>query len=92
MDSRGISQKLDEKTLNVVLMKIADNVKKQRKAQGLSQLNLSYAMGFDSAGMVSFVEAGINNRRYNIEHITTIAKILKIPVANLFDGVDEIIK
>jgi transcriptional regulator with XRE-family HTH domain len=91
MDSRGISQKLDEKTLNAVLMKVTDNVRKHRKLQGLSQLNLSYAMGFDSAGMVSFVEAGINNRRYNIEHIATIARILSIPVGSLFDGVDEII-
>jgi len=92
MDSYGISQKLDKKTLNAILTKIAKNVKKHRKLKGFSQLNLAYALGHESVGLISFVEAGINNRRYNIEHITTIAKVLKIPVVELFDGVDEILK
>jgi transcriptional regulator with XRE-family HTH domain len=91
MDSRGIGQKLEKKTLNKVLSKIAQNVKKHRIEKGFSQLNLAYAMGHESVGLIYFVEAGLNNRRYNIEHIATIAKILDIPICELFVGVDEIL-
>jgi hypothetical protein len=49
-------------------------------------------MGHQSAGLVSFAEAGINNKHFNIEHLATIAKILDISISELFKGVDQILK
>ena len=48
-------------------------------------------MGHKSVGLVSFAEAGINNKHFNIEHLATIAKILDISILELFDGVDKIL-
>ena len=83
---------LDDITLKAVLMRVADNVRRQRKLQKMSQLYLSVEMGHQSAGLVSFAEAGINNKHFNIEHLATIAKILDIPIITLFEGVDQILK
>jgi len=53
---------------------------------------LAVEMGHKSAGLISFAEAGINNKHFNIEHLATIAKILDIPITDLFEGVDQILK
>ena len=58
----------------------------------MSQLSLAVEMGHKSVGLVSFAEAGINNKHFNIEHLATIADILDIPIADLFEGVDKILK
>jgi transcriptional regulator with XRE-family HTH domain len=84
--------KLKTETLELVLNKIVNNVKYERKKQKISQLNLALAMGHKSVGLVSFVEAGIKNQRFNLEHLTRIAKILDISILKLFDGVDEILQ
>ena len=71
---------------------IAMNIRRQRKARGMSQMRLAMEMGHKSVGLVSFAEAGTNNKHFNIEHLVTIAKILDIPVADLFEGLDQILK
>ena len=92
MNSFDTHQKIDEQTLNILMKQIVENIKVYRKEQNMTQLDLAHAMGHKSVGLVSFVEAGMNNRKYNLEHILTIAKILNVPVSNLFVGVDEILK
>lgn len=84
--------KLNETTLNLVLKKITKNVKYHRKIKGLSQLSLALEMGHKSVGLISFVEAGLNNRRFNLEHLATISVILDVPIQQFFDGVDEILR
>lgn len=83
---------LDKSILESVLSQIAFNVKKQRTIKNMSQLRLAVEMGHKTAGLVSFAEAGINNKHFNIEHLATIAKILDISILELFDGVDQILK
>jgi transcriptional regulator with XRE-family HTH domain len=67
-------------------------VKRERKKQKMSQLNLAMAMECESVGLISFIEAEINNRRYNLIHLISIAKILDISILELFKGVDEILQ
>ena len=83
---------LSSKKLNNIHSKIAMNVRKQRGLIKISQLSLAMAMGHKSVGLVSFAEAGINNKHFNIEHLATIAKILDIPITDLLEGVDQILK
>ena len=71
---------------------IAMNIRRQRKVRNMSQMRLAMEMGHKSVGLVSFAEAGTNNKHFNIEHLVTIAKMLDIPVADLFKGVDQILK
>lgn len=84
--------KTEQEITDLALRKIAENVKCERKKQKMSQLNLAMAMGMNSVGLVSFVEAGINNQRYNLIHLIRIAKILDISILELFRGVDEILQ
>jgi len=83
---------LSANTLESIQSRIAINVKRQRNIKNMSQLRLAVEMGHKSAGLISFAEAGINNKHFNIEHLTTIAKILDIPIGVLFEGVDQILK
>lgn len=83
---------LSETQLKSVLSQIAINVKRQRTIRNMSQLRLAVEMGHQTAGLISFAEAGINNKHFNIEHLSTIAKILDISIVELFEGVDKILK
>ncbi len=58
---------------DLTLKKIVGNVKRERKKQKISRLNLALAMGHESVGLIYFIEAGINNRRYNLIHLETFA-------------------
>jgi transcriptional regulator with XRE-family HTH domain len=83
---------LSDKKLKTIHSIVAMNVRKQRGVVKMSQLSLAVEMGHKSVGLVSFAEAGINNKHFNIEHLATIAKILDIPITDLFEGVDQILK
>ena len=83
---------LDKDALKSILSQIAYNVKRQRSAKNMSQLRLAVEMGHQTAGLISCAEAGINNQHFNIEQLATIAKILEIPITDLFEGVDKILK
>jgi transcriptional regulator with XRE-family HTH domain len=87
-----LNDALSQKELEAILTKIADNVRRQRTIKNMTQLRLAVEMGHKTAGLVSFAEAGINNKHFNIEHLATIAKILDIPIEVLFEGVDQILK
>jgi transcriptional regulator with XRE-family HTH domain len=82
----------EQQITSLALRKIAENVKYERKKQKMSQLNLAMAMGHESVGLISFIEAGINNQRYNLIHLVSIAKILDVSILKLFTGVDEILQ
>lgn len=82
---------MKQEAIELALTTIVENIKFQRKSQGFSQLKLALAMEHKSVGLVSFVEAGINNQRFNLEHIIRIANILNVPICTLFQGVDEIL-
>ncbi len=49
-------------------------------------------MEYKSVGLISFIEAGINNKRYNLIHLINIAKILDISILELFKGVGKILQ
>ncbi len=83
---------IEQEITDLALKKIVRNVKRERKKQKISQLNLAMAMGHESVGLISFVEAGIKNQRFNLEHLATIAKILNVSILTFFEGVDEILK
>ena len=87
-----MSDVLGKKLLQSVHSTIAMNIRRQRKVKNMSQMRLAMEMGHKSVGLVSFAEAGINNKHFNIEHLATIAKILDISIFDLFEGVDQILK
>ena len=55
---------------------IGQNVAKYRKEKGLSQLDLSLAMGYKSVSVVSGAEIYYNGKHFNLEHLLKISQIL----------------
>ena len=52
---------------------IGQNVAKFRKQKGLSQLDLSLAMGYKSVSVVSGAEIYYNGKHFNLEHLLKIS-------------------
>ena len=63
---------------------IGQNVAKYRKEKGLSQLDLSLAMGYKSVSVVSGAEIYYNGKHFNIEHLLKISQILKVDISEFF--------
>ena len=60
---------------------IGQNVAKYRKGKGLSQLDLSLAMGYKSVSVVSGAEIYYNGKHFNLEHLLKISQILNIEIS-----------
>ncbi|OBV29523.1 transcriptional regulator [Helicobacter sp. CLO-3] len=63
---------------------IAQNVARIRKEKGLSQLELSLAIGYKSVSLVAGAEAGYKNIHFNLEHLYKIAQVLEVDIKELF--------
>ncbi|MEM5557399.1 helix-turn-helix transcriptional regulator [Aliarcobacter cryaerophilus] len=63
---------------------IGQNVAKYRKEKGLSQLDLSLAMGYKSVSVVSGAEIYYNGKHFNIEHLLKISQILNVEISEFF--------
>lgn len=63
---------------------IGQNVAKYRKEKGLSQLDLSLAMGYKSVSVVSGAEIYYNGKHFNLEHLLKISQILNIEISEFF--------
>ena len=63
------------------------NVKKARELKGLSQLELSLAIGHKSVSVVSCAEIYHKRQHFNIEHLLKIAQVLEVNIQSFFDGV-----
>jgi len=64
-------------------MQIGKNVKKAREAKGLTQLQLSQAIGHKSVTIVSRAEIYYKKQHFNIEHLSKIAFVLEIELCEL---------
>ena len=62
---------------------IGKNVKKAREEKGLTQLQLSQAIGHKSVTIISRAEICYKGQHFNIEHLSKIAHILEIDICEL---------
>ncbi|TLD90356.1 XRE family transcriptional regulator [Helicobacter sp. MIT 03-1614] len=62
------------------------NVKKARELKGLTQLELSLAIGHKSVSVVSCAEIYHKRQHFNIEHLLKIAQVLEVNIQNFFEG------
>ena len=76
---------LGENSTQVLYKIIGLNVKKLREQKGLTQLELSHAIGFKSVTMVSCCEICHKNYHFNIEHLHKIAYVLDVPISTFFE-------
>ena len=67
---------------------IGSNVKKFRNKKGLTQLQLSQALGHKSVGLVSQSELYLKKQHFNIKHLYQIAYILDVPITAFFEDIN----
>lgn len=78
--------------LELFYKQIGKNVKNLRTKKGFSQLKLANSMGYDSVGHIAKAEIYKYDKKFNLEHLFKIAKILDVSIKDIFEGTDEIIK
>ena len=67
---------------------IGSNVKKIRNKRGISQLQLSQALGHKSVGLVSQSELYLKKQHFNIKHWYQFAYILDVPITTFFEDIN----
>ncbi|WP_419782650.1 helix-turn-helix domain-containing protein [Malaciobacter marinus] len=70
MDNKFSKKEIDEFYIN-----IGKRVKELREKNNMTQLELSYAMGYKSVSLVSAAELYTNKKHFNLEHLYKITKI-----------------
>ena len=73
---------IEENQIDDFYKLIGSNVKKLRNKKGLSQLQLSQALGHKSVGLVSQSELYLKKQHFNIKHLYQIAFILECEVSD----------
>ena len=76
-------EQLPENFIDDLHIQIGKNVKKAREEKGLTQLELSQAIGHKSVTIISRAEICYKKQHFNIEHLVKIAYILEIDVCDL---------
>lgn len=64
--------------------KIRNNVKNLREKKHKSQLEMALAIGHSSAAFYAKAELGIQNKKFNIEHLCKIAEVLEVDIREFF--------
>lgn len=80
------AEELPQETIDNFYRTVGMNVKKYRVKKGYSQLQLSYALGFKSVGLVSQAEIYYKKQHFNLEHLLKIAYILDCDIAELLQN------
>lgn len=66
---------------------IGENVKRLREKKGLTQKALSLEIGQESTTVISQAELG-KGKRFNVEHLFKIAKVLEVDLCEFFKSSD----
>lgn len=79
-------QKIQDEFIDNAYKIIGLNVKKARELKGLTQLELSLAIGHKSVSVVSCAEIYHKRQHFNIEHLLKIAQVLEVNIQSFFEG------
>ena len=77
-------ENLDENIIDEFYVNIGKNVKKLREQKGLTQLQLSQALGFKSVGLVSQSELYLKKQHFNLKHLYLISLVLDCDMNEFF--------
>jgi len=80
---------IDPEKMQEIYRQIGKKVKQIRQKKGISQLELSLAIGHKAVGTVSMAEICLNSKHFNIEHLVKIADVLEVDVCEFFDLKDK---
>ena len=63
---------------------IVNNVKNMRINKNVTQLDLALTIGHKSVSTIGKIEAGLENKHYNVEQLYKIAKALDVDICKFF--------
>jgi len=63
---------------------ISANVKRIRKEKKITQLDLALTIGHKSMSTIGKIEAGLEDKHYNVEQLYKIAKALDVNICEFF--------
>lgn len=74
----------NEKEIPLFYKNVTLNVKRIRKELGVTQLDLALTIGHKSMSTIAKIEASLENKHYNLEHIYKISKALDVDICEFF--------
>ena len=66
---------------------IGSNVKRLREERGLTQLELSQKMNFNSVGLIGQAEIYYNKQHFSLKHLYMMASILECKLEDFFQDI-----
>lgn len=66
---------------------IRSNIKKIRIQKKETQLNIGLAIGHASASFYAKAEIGFENKKFSIDHLYKIAKVLNVDICDFFQDI-----
>jgi len=75
---------IDSKEISKFHRKIVSNIKRIRKEKKITQTDLALSIGHKSVSTIGKIEAGLEDKHYNIEQLYKISKVLGIDIKELF--------
>ena len=77
-----------DKDLTNFYKTISSHVKKLREEKGLTQLEPSQQMNFNSVGLIGQAEIYYNNQHFSLKYLYMMAAILECRIEDFFKGVE----
>lgn len=84
-----LSMECNEQEIELFHKRLGRKVQYLRQEKGISQLELSYYIGFKSTSLIAGAESGYKNIKFSVEHLYKIAKVLNVNVKEFFEESDE---
>ena len=75
---------IDENEIEEFYKTISYNIKKIRKEKKITQTDLALSIGHKSVSTIGKIEAGLENKHYNLEQLYKISKVLDVNIKELF--------
>jgi len=76
---------IDSQEVDEFYKKIAQNVKKLRIEKCVTQTDLALSIGHKSVSTIAKIEAGLENKHYNLEQLYKISKAFGIDIKSLLE-------
>lgn len=79
---------ISDEQMKEIYKQIGKNVKNAREKNKISQLNLALSIGHKSVGVISNCELCLQNKHFNIEHLSKISNVLDVELITFFKGIN----
>ena len=84
-----IPEIVDDTELEATYKLIGQNIKRLRKERNISRLDMALSIGQKAVSFYVNAENVANNKKFNLEHLIKIARVLDVDICELFRKIDD---